>query len=52
VFTIANTLPNTFGAFATVSNAFSSVTIDKLAIRLMNQFPLNPMGVDNVVVSR
>jgi hypothetical protein len=55
VFTIADTVPNTFGNFATVVNRNSRDVIDGLVIRLVNpQCGLiacsNPVGLDNIVV--
>jgi hypothetical protein len=52
-FTLANTLPNTFGNFATVTNPQAAAMIDTLVISLTNPAPgANPMGVDNVAVSK
>jgi hypothetical protein len=54
VFTEAGTLPNTFGAFMTVSNSHSQDLIDTLSIALTNPAPLrggNPMGLDNIVLT-
>lgn len=47
VFTLSDTLPNTFGAFRTVVNSHSADLIDTLIIRLTNATPAccnNPMG--------
>jgi hypothetical protein len=55
VFTIADTLPNTFGAFRTVANSHAADLIDTLIIELTNSTPAccnNPMGLDNIVVVR
>ena len=48
VFTLANTLPNTFGDFATVVNPQASAVIDTLVISLTNG--VSAMGLDNIVV--
>ncbi len=53
VYSIAGRQSNTFGDFATVTNAQSDVPIDTLTIRLTNPAAAccsNPMGIDNVVV--
>ena len=53
--TMAATLPNTFGNFATVVNPQAADVIDTLVIRLSNPAAIccaNPMGVDNIVVTR
>ena len=55
VFTVVNVLGNTFGAFARTPNPRSDAGIDTLLIRLSNpSAPCcgNPMGVDNLVLSR
>lgn len=56
VFTLADTLPNTFGNFRTVSNPTATALIDQLIIRLTNTVPIgpgsNPMGLDNIAVNR
>jgi hypothetical protein len=55
VFTLSNTLGNTFGNFATVINPQSSVSIDALSIQLTNAAALccpNPIGIDNIGISR
>jgi hypothetical protein len=50
---MANTLPNTFGDFATVVNPQAADVIDTLVIRLVNSTAnSSPMGVDNIVVTR
>jgi hypothetical protein len=52
-FTLANTLPNTFGNFVTVTNPQAAVMVDTLVINLTNSAPgVNPIGVDNVAVSK
>jgi hypothetical protein len=55
VFTLADTVPNTFGAFRTVVNSHQRELIDTLIIELTNSTPAccnNPMGLDNIVVVR
>jgi hypothetical protein len=55
MFTLAETLPNTFGCFATVENHEAAVVIDTLVISLSNPAPSggsNPIGVDNIVVTQ
>jgi len=55
VFTLSNTLGNTFGNFATVINPQSSVSIDALSIQLTNAAAPccpNPIGIDNIAVGR
>jgi hypothetical protein len=49
VFTLANTLPNTFGSFATVVNPQSSAVIDMLVISLTDG--VSAMGLDNIVLA-
>jgi hypothetical protein len=52
VFTMTDKVPNTFGAFRTVSNPQPAAVIDKLIIQLTNASPAccgNPMGVDNLM---
>jgi hypothetical protein len=54
-FTIADTLGNTFGNFRTVVNPKAGATIDTLTITLTNPAApccANPMGLDNIVVTR
>jgi hypothetical protein len=52
-FTITNTLPNTFGNFATVANPQAAAMIDTLVISLTNPSPgVNPIGVDNIAVTK
>jgi hypothetical protein len=54
VFVMTDTLPNTFGNFRTVTSTHASDLIDSLTIELTNPttFVPNPMGVDNIVLSR
>lgn len=56
VFTQTTTVPNTWGEFATVINAGPTTIVDTLIISLTNGFETlccgNPMGVDNVVLTR
>ena len=55
VFTLADTLPNTFGAFRTVANSHAADLIDTLIIGLTNATAAccsNPMGLDNIVLVR
>ena len=49
VFTIANTLPNTFGKFATVVNPQAAAVIDTLVISLTDA--VSAMGLDNIVLT-
>lgn len=51
VFTLTDTIPNTFGQFRTVSNPNGSAAIDTLRIELTNAPPccVNPMGIDTLV---
>jgi hypothetical protein len=54
-FTLADTLPNTFGNFRTVVNPQGTVLIDTLTISLSNGSApccANPMGLDNIIVGR
>lgn len=54
VFTLSDTVPNTFGKFKRVENPESTDAIDTLTIRLSNPATpccSNPMGLDNIVVS-
>jgi hypothetical protein len=54
VFTVSNTVPNTFGAFVTVTNPQATSLIDTLTIQLSNPATpccSNPVGLDNIVVS-
>jgi hypothetical protein len=50
IFTMAATLPNTFGAFATVVTPQAADVIDTLTISLTNPLPGNPIGIDNIVL--
>ena len=55
MFEVADVVGNTFGAFARRSNPKADVPVQDLRIRLSNpSAPCcgNPMGVDNIVVSR
>lgn len=49
VFTIANTLPNTWGNFATVVNPQAAAVIDTLVISLTDA--VSAMGLDNIVLT-
>jgi hypothetical protein len=52
-FTLADTVPNTFGNFKTVINPQAGAAIDTLTISLTNPAApccTNPVGVDNIVV--
>jgi hypothetical protein len=53
VFTLTDTLPNTFGEFRTVANSRSTSLIDTLSIVLTNAPTAgNSMGVDTIVLIR
>jgi hypothetical protein len=55
VFTVADTVPNTLGAFRTVANPNAAAVIDTLSIVLTNAASLagsNPMGLDTIVLTR
>jgi len=55
VFTVSDTVPNTFGNFATVLNQNTTDIIDTLLIRLSNPATpccSNPVGLDNIVLRR
>jgi len=55
MFAVSDVIGNTFGAFARRSNPKADVPVQELRIRLSNpSAPCcgNPMGVDNIVVSR
>ena len=55
IFEVADVIGNTFGAFARRSNPKADVPVQEIRIRLSNpSAPCcgNPMGVDNIVVSR
>jgi Carboxypeptidase regulatory-like domain len=54
VFTVTDSLPNTFGDFRTVANPNSGDAIDTLSIVLTNSAApccRNPMGLDNIVLT-
>ena len=54
-FTVIDVIGNTFGAFAKRMNPKADVPVQEIRIRLSNPSALccsNPMGVDNIVVSR
>jgi hypothetical protein len=51
-FTVANTVPNPFGAFTTVVNPQAAEMIDTLVISLSNPSAVEtPMGLDNIVLT-
>jgi hypothetical protein len=53
VFTLTDTVPNTFGAFKTVANPNSTASIDTLRITLTNAAAAccrNPVGLDTIVL--
>ena len=55
VFTVADTLPHTFGNFRTVVNPHGTDVIDTLTINLTNSAApccSNPMGLDNIVLGQ
>ena len=55
MFSVVDVVGNTFGAFARRSNPKADVPVKEIRIRLSNpSAPCcgNPMGVDNIVVSR
>jgi len=55
VFTLADTLPNTFGNFRAVGNPNAAAPIDALSIVLTNAAAgccRNPMGLDTIVLTR
>jgi hypothetical protein len=54
VFSLSDTLPNTFGTFKTVVSTHQSDLVDTVSIQLTNPSTCcqNPMGVDNIVVAR
>ena len=55
VFTVTDTVPNTFGSFRTVANSRSTSLIDTLSIVLTNAASPsvgNPMGLDTIVLVR
>jgi hypothetical protein len=49
VFTITNTMPNTFGDFVTVVNPQAGAVIDTLVISLTDA--VSAMGVDNIAIA-
>lgn len=51
-FTMASTIPDIFGNFATVGNPQSADMIDTVVISLSNPCCFNPMGIDNIVVTK
>jgi hypothetical protein len=51
VFTVSDTLPNTFGSFARVLNPNPADLIDTLLISLKNTVPSNSMGLDNITLA-
>jgi hypothetical protein len=54
-FTVVDVIGNTFGAFARRTNPKADVPVQEIRIRLSNPSApccSNPMGVDNIVVSR
>lgn len=51
VFTLSDTVPNTFGKFKRVENPEATDAIDTVSIRLTNPATPNPVGLDNIVVS-
>ena len=52
MFTMASTVPDTFGNFATVVNPNAAAVIDTVVISLSDPCCFNPMGVDNIVVTK
>ena len=55
MFAVSDVIGNTFGAFARRSNPKADVPVQEIRIRLSNPSApccANPMGVDNIVVSR
>jgi len=55
MFSVIDVIGNTFGAFARRSNPNADVPVQEVRIRLSNPSATccsNPMGVDNIVVSR
>ena len=55
VFTVSDTVPNTFGNFKTVVNSHGTDVIDLLIIRLSNPAAAccsNPMGLDNISLAQ
>jgi len=55
VFAVSDVIGNTFGAFARRANPKADVLVQEIRVRLSNPSAAccgNPMGVDNIVVSR
>jgi len=55
MFSVVDVIGNTFGAFARRSNPNADIPVQEIRIRLSNPSApccSNPMGVDNIVVSR
>jgi hypothetical protein len=55
MFAVVDVIGNTFGAFARRSNPKADIPVQEIRIRLSNPSAIccsNPMGVDNIVVSR
>ena len=52
MFSVSGTVPGTFGNFATVASANAGDLIDTLVIELTDGVAQNPMGLDNVRLSR
>jgi hypothetical protein len=52
MFTMASTVPDTFGNFATVVNPNVAALIDTVVISLSDPCCFNRMGVDNIVVTK
>jgi hypothetical protein len=55
MFSVADVIGNTFGAFARRSNPKADTPVQEIRVRLSNPSAAccgNPMGVDNIVVSR
>jgi hypothetical protein len=55
MFTVVDVIGNTFGAFARRPNPKADVPVQELRLRLSNPSApccTNPMGVDNIVLSR
>jgi len=55
VFTVKDTVPNTFGRFRTVANPNAALVVDAISIVLTNAAApccANPMGLDTIVLTR
>jgi hypothetical protein len=52
MFTMSSTVPDTFGNFATVVNPYAAEVIDTVVISLSDPCCFNPMGIDNIVVTK